>query len=834
MSSFLFKCYTALVLQHPRWVIAGVLCLSLVLGGFATQFRLDASADSLVVEGDPDLAYSREIARRYGSNDFVFVLYTPQADLFSPAVLDDLRQLRDSLLQLERVASIDSIFSVPLFKVAGASLADVADRIVTLDTAGLDLEAVRDDLGSNAAYRDVLLSADGRSTALVVNFAPQSALETLLQQREALRTQARTGELTAAGQAQLAAIEHEYRSLQQQANADLHDDISAIRAILAEHADTATLAMGGVPMIADDLVSYVRKDLGSFGLAILLFIIAALWFFFRDIRFVLLPLVCGLVITTSVLGLLGLLDWPATVISSNFISLLLIITVSLTVHLIVRYRELQQESPGESHLRRLQFMLRSMIVPCFYTSLTTVVAFASLLVSGIPPVVDFGLMMVLGVVLAFLLTFLLFPALLSQFPVLPQPPGPKRHDLTPLLGRFTERRGTVVAGLALLLLLAGLLGVSRLRVENSFVDYFGSDTEIYRGMVAIDQQMGGTTPLDLIVDLAPPAPAAAGFGSDDEWGDSEWDDEAEEGGDPDAYWFTADRMQTITGIHRWLEALPETGKVLSLDTLLQLAYGLNGGRELNTFELGILYNRIPESYKESLLRPYVSVADNQVRFSLRIRETDPGLQRNVLLQKIREGLQQEFGLQPEQIHLGGMLVLYNNMLQSLFESQIESLAVVMGSIFLMFVLLFRSLRLALLGIIPNLLAALTVLGLMGLLGIPLDMMTITIAAIAIGIGVDNTIHYVHRFRSNYPRFGDYLHTMHYCHGSIGKGIYYTNFAIIAGFSILVLSNFVPTVVFGLLTSLAMLLALAGALTLLPWLLLRFRPLGPENGGRALY
>lgn len=828
-----FKWYTDLVLQRPLPVILVILCMTLVLGWFARDFRLDASADSLVVDGDADLAYSREITERYGSSDFVFVVYTPRDDLFSPAVLEDLKTLRDSLLGLERVASVDSIFSVPLFKVAGASLSDVADNIITLEQGGLDLEAVRADLGSNLAYRDVLLSADATTTALVVNFAPQPGLDALLARREELRALVRTDDTDASARAELAVVEADYQQARQLANSNLHDDIVAIRDILAAHEDTADIAMGGVPMIADDLVTYVKNDLGSFGIAILVFIIAALWFFFRRLLYVVLPLVCGIVITTTVIGLLGLLDWPATVISSNFISLLLIITVSLTVHLIVRYRELQLESPGETHLHRLQFVLRSMVVPCFYTSLTTLVAFGSLVVSDIPPVVDFGLMMVLGVVCAFVLVFLLFPSLLALLPAQPLPSDLKGFDVTPAVGRFTERRGAVVVLVSLLLLVAGVAGVGMLRVENSFIDYFDEDTAIHEGMESIDTRMGGTTPLDVIIDLARPNPFGADAGFDefeeeDAWDDEEWEDEDSGAADPDAYWFTADKMRTITGIHQWLEELPETGKVLSLDTLLQLAYGLNEGRELNTFELGILYNRIPDNYKETLLRPYVSVPDNQVRFSIRIRETAPGLNRSELLQHIRQGLQDEFGLAPEQIHLSGMLVLYNNMLQSLFESQIESISVVMAAIFLMFIVLFRSFWLALLGIIPNVLAALSVLGLMGLAGIPLDMMTITIAAIAIGIGVDNTIHYVHRFQGNFPRFRDYLHTMHYCHGSIGKGIYYTNFAVIAGFSILVLSNFVPTVIFGLLTSLAMMLALAGALTLLPWLLVYFKPLGPEG------
>jgi predicted RND superfamily exporter protein len=819
----LFSQYTNLVLKRPFIVITGIAFLVLLALFFARNFRLDASADSLVVEGDPDLAYAREVSAKFGTSDFVFVVYTPGTELFSPVVLDDLRLLRDELQALGRVKSVDSIFNVPLFKLAGATLSDVADKIITLEDPELDLEAAQADLLANTAYRDVLLSADGKTTALIVNFSTDPEFPVVTASREEYSLKEKAGELDQQGKETLRALEGQYQELHNAAAANLHSDIESIRAILQRHETHAAIHMGGVPMIADDLITYVKKDLESFSGAILLFIIAALWIFFRDWRLVAIPLVCGAVITLINVGFLGLVDWPVTVISSNFVSLLLIITVSLTVHLIVRYQELQTESPGESHGKRLQLVLSSMFVPCLYTSLTTMVAFGSLATSSIPPVVDFGWMMMIGVFSAFLFCFLLFPALMALVPKI-EPPGlAHSFDITPLIGRMTEKHRAAILIFSVLLAVASVIGLGRLKVENSFIDYFDEGTEIHQGMLAIDSSMGGTTPLDVIVDLGSPDTTGAGLGfAEDEF----WEDEEAE--NSDAAWFTSDKMRKITQMHQYLDGLSETGKVLSLATLLEIAYELNGNRELNSFELGILYSRIPETYKETLLKPYVSVADNQVRFSIRVRESDPTLKRGALLEKISSGLAEKFALQPEQIHLSGMLVLYNNMLNSLFSSQIETISLVMAAVFCMFIVLFRSLYLAVLGIIPNILAAMSVLGLMGLLGIPLDIMTITIAAIAIGIGVDNTIHYVHRFQMNFPLFRDYLHTMHYCHSSIGKGIYYTNFTIIAGFSILVLSNFVPTVFFGLLTSLAMFLALAGALTLLPLLLVICKPLGKEG------
>ncbi len=845
--------YLRLVLHRPLF---GLLFAALVVLFFiptVTDFRIDASSDSLVVEGDVDLAYSRQVSHRYGISDFVFVVYTPEQELFTSEVLADLLSLRNELASLERVASVNSIFTVPLLQVAGATLVNVADSLTTLEEEGVDLIAAKNDLLSNRAYQDVLLSVDGKSTALVVNFTSNRKLADLLELREKLKDKSRVEGLSVQEEVQLLEVSTEYQQAKKVADSLLHQDIARIRTLLERHKQSADIVMGGVPMIADDLVSFVRSDLASFGLATLALIILALWFFFRRVLFVVLPIICSAVILTTVLGILGRLDWPATVISANFVSLLLIITVSLTVHLIVRYRELQISEPEMGHLERMRAVLASMLIPCFYTSLTTIVAFASLIISDIPPVVDFGLMMVVGIVVAFFLTFLIFPSLVS----LQKPPVPPvfnhSESGTVMLSRFTENYKEIVAGISLSLGVLAIYGFSQLKVENSFINYFDSSTEIHRGMVTIDQRMGGTTPLDVILNFSP-----ASFEGDD-FGDDPYQDDgfgtftddfrseafAIEGGleslsadeafaksiplaDENSYWFTQDKMAQIVAINDWLEMQPEIGKVLSLATLLELAYGLNEGNPLNTFELGILYKKIPEEFKVSLLQPYLSIPNDEVRFSMRVRESDPNLRRSELMDRIRHGLIAQFQLDPNQVHLSGMLVLYNNMLQSLFASQIETIAIVMGVIFVMFLVLFRSVKLAIVGIVPNILAAFCVLGLMGLLDIPLDMMTITIAAIAIGIGVDNTIHYIHRFQTTFHQSGNYLETMHYCHGSIGKGIFYTNFSIIAGFSLLVLSNFIPTVYFGLLTSLAMALALLASLTLLPLLLFSFRPLGAEK------
>jgi len=833
--------YLQLVLKKPKTCLFLVLLITLALGWFSQYVRLDASSDTLVVEGDEDLELARQTNDRYNTSDFVFISYTPDAPLFEESSLDKLRALKDQLELMDRVRSVDSIFSVPLLKVADVPLAELADNILTLDDPDVDLQAARDDLSSSVAYRDVLLSEDAETTALIVNFEATLELDEVADQRAVLRA-IPSADLSPEQQEELSNLEIRYRELDTIADINQHDDIAEIRSILDDYRTDVMIVMGGVPMIADDLITFVQNDLQTFGLAILAFIILTLGYLFRKIRYIGIPLTSCAVTAICSVGLLGLLDWPVTVISSNFISLLLIITISLNVHLIVRYREWEILDANMSHSERIRTTLQNMVKPCAYTSVTTIVAFGSLVSSEIPPIIDFGLMMVMGVALAFLLTFLIFPALMSLLQESKSPSGKRFVDVTPYLATITARFGKEILVVAGLMFIFSVAGLNRLEVENSFIDYFDESTEIYQGMVSIDQNMGGTTPLDVIINLYPQdeeeipesniepgdqldeeLPIDDFFLEEDEFFfEEEFNQE-----DDESYWFTTDKMEFILAIHNYLDELPETGKILSLGTILQVVYELNENEPLDNLELAVLYSLIPQDYKDALITPYVSIENDQVRFSIRVLETNPDLVRNELLINIREGLEQEFMLSAEQVQLTGMFVLYNNMLLSLFDSQILTLSLVLIVIFIMFTILFRSLKLAVLGILPNILAASTVLGLMGWLDIPLDMMTIIIAAISVGIGVDNTIHYIHRFKVQFPIHQNYEKTMQYCHSSIGQAMYYTSFTIIVGFSILVFSNFIPTIYFGLLTSLAMFIALTGALTLLPQLLISFKPLGKE-------
>ncbi|MEC7816297.1 MAG: MMPL family transporter [Pseudomonadota bacterium] len=814
--------YDRFIFARP-WIVlaifAGVLALAAVR---FDQFRLDASAESLVLENDTALEDYRRVNRIFTtSDDFLVVTYTPDGELFSEAGLARLGELRDELEALEAVGSTNSILNVPLLHSPDLTLDTVDTEILTLDQHNVAPETARAALLDNPLYPNLLISKDGRTTAIQVNLPTPERYFELLNQRNDLRDKAQSGNLSAEEQQQLddasAAFIAYTETLGQQRDAT----ITEVRSILDRYRDDATIHLGGVPMIVADMIRFIQSDLSTFGLGVLAFLLITLAIIFRQWRWVVVPLLCCSFTVWLMVGYLGWAQWPVTVISSNFISLLLIMTLSLTIHLIVRYREYQAEEPDAAPQETLRNTVLAMIKPCFYMAITTIVAFGSLIFSGIRPVIDFGWMMSLGLTVAFLITFLIFPALIRLLP----PPRDKRLSearvpFTDGFARFTERfGGTVLVGSAVIAVLC-VIGLNRLTVENSFIDYFKPSTEIHQGMITIDDRLGGTTPLDVVItdDAAPESSGGDPFASDcdpfvEDCGDEEYRDT----------WYTYQKMRDLEAVHDYLDSLPETGKVLSINTTLDVLAQVNGGEPLDALELAFVPAAVPDDLQGILLTPYISEEEDKARFSIRILETLPDLRRQALLDEIHGHLTNELGYDPDQVQLSGMTVMYNNMLQSLFDSQIKTIGVVFAAILMMFLILFRSLKLALIGLAPNLIAAGSVLGLMGWLGIPLDMMTITVAAITVGIAVDDTIHYIHRFKVEVAKDGDYNAAMHRAHRSIGQAMFYTSLTIIAGFSILVLSNFIPTIYFGVFTGFAMLMALLGALTLLPRLIVLFRP-----------
>jgi uncharacterized protein len=823
--NLLSKIYRKWVIEKP---LASLMLVLLVVGYFSSQipnFKLDASAESLILENDDSLQYYRTISKSYGSDDFLIITYAPVKDLMSDAVLADLKSLSDELTSLNRVHSIDSILNVPLLNSPRVEISRLATDIRTLETPGVDRQLAREELLKSPIYKNLLLSPDGEVTIIRINFKRDDKYFFLMHQRNDLRDKKKRFGLNQEEGALFAKARQEFRDYHSQILDDEDRLISNVRAIMDRHREHAEMFLGGLPMITSDMIGFIEHDLETFGLGVLAFLVLMLSLFFRKFRWVALSMGCCVITVVVMVGFLGLMDWRVTVISSNFVSILLIITMSLTIHLIVRYRDINDSNPGQSQKELVWQTVSLMAQPCFYTAITTIVAFCSLLVSGIRPVIDFGWIMTSGISLAFILIFIFFPAALVLLnPEIPGSDKDRTKKFTLSIAAFTNRNRNAILLGSLLLAMVSVIGVSKLEVENRFIDHFKSNTEIYQGMEVIDQKLGGTTPLDIIIN--PDQKYFDYLKESSEEVDSDPFAEASEDVENN-YWFNSNMLDRVEKIHDYLESLPEVGKVQSISTLIKVFTQLDKGRKPDDYDLVIIRKLMPESVKESLVNPYLSPDANQIRINMRLIESDPTLRRTQLIEKIQNYLVQTLKFDPETIHFTGMVVLYNNMLQSLYRSQILTIGVVFFAIMFMFMILFKSLSLAFIGIIPNLLAAATVLSLMGWLSIPLDMMTITIAAITLGIAVDNTIHYIHRFQKEFKVDQNYLASMNRCHGSIGKAMYYTSVTITLGFSILALSEFMPTIYFGLLTGAAMVVALVGALTLLPLLIVVFHPLGVE-------
>ena len=831
--------YSRYILEYPRIIFLLVL---LVIGFFGYQARkleVDASAETLLLEDDKDLKYTRLVNERYGSQDFLFITYNPKEDLLSSKSLENLRKLKIDLEKLEIVDSVISILNVPLLQSPPKPVKELLKNVPTLESPDIDKELAKIEFLNSPVYQNMLVSQDFQTTALLVNLCEDLKFKDLLNQRNHLRQKEKDKVITPEESDELEKVIKSFKIHRDKARIEDHKNLIEVRRLIDQYRGDATIFLGGPRMIVDDLIGFLKNDLKFFGAGVLLFLMIMLWVIFRQLRWILLPIVCCAFSVIATTGILGMFSWEVTVISSNFISIQLIITMAITIHLIVRYRELQIKNPEASQKDLALDSVVSMSSPCFYAALTTIAGFCSLILSDILPVINFGWMMSAGIAISLILTFLLFPLVVIQMKIVP----PKKSfnsgfSLTEIFAKFTEKRGRSILVISVLVFLFSLLGTSKLIVENSFIDYFKDSSEIYKGLKIIDQELGGTTPLDVIIDLeeekkTPVSNAERDENTEEEDEDfAELDDEFEQFKGEAQYWFTTDKMELVEKIHDYLDSMPETGKILSLGTMLKVGKTLNDGKPLDNFALALIYKELPERFRKIVLSPFVSVENNQVRFSIRIRDTEPDLRRNELLKKIRSGLINDIGLSANQIHLASFLVLYNNMLQSLFDSQILTLGAVLIALMIMFWILFRSLKIAMIAIFPNVLSVGFVLGFMGWIGIPLDMMTITIASISVGIAVDDTIHYIHRFIKEFALDQNYVATMHRSHKSIGSAMYYTSVTIIIGFSILVTSDFIPSIYFGLLTGLAMAIALVAALSLLPQLLILIKPLGPEKSPKS--
>ncbi|MDC0631906.1 MMPL family transporter [Candidatus Pelagibacter sp.] len=789
--------YENTILKNPKSIFVILLITLLSFGYYSKDFRLDASSETLLIEGDPDLEYLREITERYGSKEFLVLTYTPNEGMVTDTSVNNLLSLKYKIQSLDWVHSVITLLDIPLLNNSDAPLQERLESFKTLKDEGVDKERGFKEILNSPVFRNFVISEDGKTSGIIVNIKQNPPLEDIENRSQ-----------------------DEIEQYRDQIKKQNHENILEIRDVIKSYENIGKIYLGGIPMIADDMMTFIKSDIVVFGLGVLLFIIATLWFVFRKLIWIIVPISSCFFSVVIMMGLLGLLGWKVTVISSNFIALMLILTMAMNIHMSTRFLQLRKSNPSKSNLQILTLTTGKMFWPILYTVLTTVIAFLSLIFSGIKPIIDFGWMMTFGLITSFVITFTLLPTLLSFAPTknmsVKEDEGSK---ITKFLGKLSLNFQTPIFIVTIIVIGLSVFGISKLEVENSFINYFSKNTEIYKGMKLIDEELGGTTPLEVILKF--PEAKKEKTEEDDDFED--WGDESEQ--DDQKYWFTKDKIDTIASVHNYLDSLPQIGKVLSFSSIIDVATQLNNDKPLGTLEMGVLYSKIPESIKTDIIDPYISIEDNEARISLRIIDSQENLRRNDLINKINFDLENELGIEKEQYKLAGVLILFNNLLQSLFKSQILTLGLVMIGIFAMFMILFRNIKLSLIGVVPNFIAAFFILGIIGLLGIPLDMMTITIAAITIGIAVDNSIHYIYRFKEEFSKINNYKETLTTCHSTVGAAILNTSITIVFGFSILVLSKFIPTIYFGVFTGLAMLLAMISVLTLLPSLILVFKPFG---------
>jgi len=790
------------------------------------NFNLDASSDALLLEGDPDLKYLREVNQTYGSNDFLFLTYAPISKFTDKETILNLQLLKSKIEKLNWVNSVITIIDVPLLKSTDESLMERLENYKTLAYPEIDRERGFSEILNSPIYKNYIISEDGKTSGIVVYLKKDERLSEYIKIKDKYFNQSIEIGLSKEEKINYKKFIKEYEEYKNLYNIRNHQNITEIRDVISKYGENAKIHLGGIPMIADDMMSYIKSDIMVFGIGVFIFIVLTLWFIFKNLKWVLMPLLgCGTSVVIMI-GLLGLIGWKVTVISSNFIALMLILNMAMNIHLTVRFLQLKKEFPQLKKEEAILEASRKMMLPILYTVLTTICAFLSLVFSGIKPIIDFGWMMTLGLIVSFLVTFLLLPSLinlLSQENEI----GLKNNEkslITSALGSFAKKDRLIIFGCTFLIIVLSFVGILRLEVENSFINYFDKETEIYKGMKKIDDDLGGTTPLNIILKF--PSKIKTDTSKEDDEFD-EWEEENENNDEEKSkYWFTRDKMDKIIKVHDYLDSLPEIGKVLSFGSILRVAEELND-KELQSLEIAVLYSKIPEEIKKEIISPYISVEKDEARISMRIKDSLKNLRRNDLINKINYELNTKIGLEKDEYKLAGVLILFNNLLQSLFKSQILTLGIVILGIFLMFFILFRNITLSLIGIVPNFIAAFFILGIIGLLGIPLDMMTITIAAITIGIAVDNSIHYIYRFKEEFKKNNNYKKTLDRCHGTVGVAILNTSITIVFGFSILILSKFIPTIYFGVFTGIAMLLAMISVLTLLPKLILTYKPFGEE-------
>ena len=803
------------IIAKNKLVISLVLVLSVVFGYLSTKLSIDASAETLLLEHDPDLKAYRQIAKRYDSPGLLVVAFTPKDDLFSPKNLELIKNLSGELAKNDMVSSVISILNVPLLNSVKGGVTGILDHTPTLSDKDINISKAKLEFAKSPIYSGNLISKDLKTTAIALNLKQDEKFNELLNERNLLSQKESNGTITQAEKEKFKALLAEFKAYRDELRKSDHKNLEAIKAAIAKFNANDELFLGGANMIADDMIGFIKSDLLVYGLSVLALLSFSLWLFFRQIRWIVLPMFICAVSAIFTTGIFGMFGWEVTVISSNYIALQLIITISTVIHLVVSYREFYAKHPKYSQNQLIYLTLHDKFSPSFWAIFTTVIGFSSLMSADIKPVIMLGIMMSAGISVSLVLAFLLFGAVNVNLKKLaPVRTFENSFKFTKYCANLALNSRKIIYAVCVLVVCFGVYGISKIKVENSFIGYFKESTQIRQGMQVIDTKLGGTIPVDVIVKFKESEPKQEKTDEKDDF-ESEFENDAKSA----KYWFNSYHTRVAEKIHDYLKEQNFVGNVSSLATLIKAIKELNNGVS-DDFLLAAMYEKLPLEYKKILLSPYVSVENDELRFSLRIIDSDSELRRNEFLKELKAGLAKLTENDNVNIEVAGMMVLYNNMLQNLLSSQVDTFGLTVAILFVIFCFVFRSIKLATIAIVSNLIPLCTLFGVMGFFGIPLDVMSITIAAISIGIGVDDIIHYIHRFKEELLTKGVF-ESIKAAHASIGYAMYYTSFTIFLGFSVMITSNFIPTIYFGLLTDLVMVFMLLGALIILPSLIASF-------------
>lgn len=730
------------LLVNSKKVFMITLLLCLGLSYYSTKIEVEAKSTSFFLEDDKDLQLFNESIKTFGSQDFLVLAYKSQGDVFSIESIEKLQNIEKKLLKIDGVKSVLSILNAPLFLSDGKSINE-----------GANLLKAKDEISKNKFYLKNLISKD------------YSVVDFLIY-------------------------------------ANNPDDLIVT---LKQFALDNDLILGGMSVIASDMITYVKSDLYVYGIGLFVLLSIAIFIFFRSLYFVFVCMFICLISLFSTTGILAILGYNITVISSNYVALVLIITISVIVHLLSHFSELINFNKNTDRLTQVRHTLLAKAKPSFYAILTTVVGFLSLVFSGIKPISELGVMMSIGISVSLLLCYLYLPYLLLAKKDFKNVYFAKEPKFLLFCANTAINHRKIVYFVSLIIVVFAIVSIPKLSAENSFVNYFKDSSDIKKGLLLIDEKLGGTLPLDVIVK----------FNDED---DEQVDEFAEFLDNSDKYYLTPSKVEILKKIHNFLENQNYVGSVLSLYSLLDFAKSMNNGKDIDGFLLNILQNNLEKSTKKQIIYPYYNEKSKEFRIAIRMVDSDKTLKRAKFLKDLNDNLRELTKNDNINIQVSGVMVLYNNMLSSLISSQVDTLNFVILSLFALFLIIFRNIRFSIIGIIANLIPISLLFAIIAFSGLSLDLMSITIAAISIGIGVDDIIHYVHRFKEEIKKrnLNDAIRASHQ---SIGSALYYTTCTIVLGFCLMMSSNFTPTIYFGLLTVLVMILLLCGSLFLLPSLII---------------